>query len=305
MQPANSQQSKTQKAFTLIELLVVIAIIGILAGMVVVNMSGATESARVAKSINFASSIQHSLGVNCVGDWEFDEGLGSSANDSSGSNNPGNIVGAVYSTSTPYGTGAAGRYALSFDGNSYVEVPGDGLGDVLSELSISVWAKAVKGGDYGYIVHRSMSSAIGSSVYWIGINSLGNYAGAISGRYSQGYTDVPADGSTWNFLVLTYDGNTQKVYVDTKLKASYSLGAITNSTSSNRIAFGSTPFSVPYRPVIGLIDQVRIYNKTMTASNIRQDYLAGLGHLLASGQVTEEEYQKKLAELDIIYAINE
>jgi prepilin-type N-terminal cleavage/methylation domain-containing protein len=41
--------NKTNKAFTLIELLVVIAIIGILSGLLIVSMSGATNSAKDAR----------------------------------------------------------------------------------------------------------------------------------------------------------------------------------------------------------------------------------------------------------------
>ena len=42
----NNLKFKQSKAFTLIELLVVIALIGILAGIIVVSMSGSQESAR-------------------------------------------------------------------------------------------------------------------------------------------------------------------------------------------------------------------------------------------------------------------
>ncbi len=40
---------KNKKGFTLIELLVVIAIIGILSGLIIVSMSGASNSAKVAR----------------------------------------------------------------------------------------------------------------------------------------------------------------------------------------------------------------------------------------------------------------
>ncbi|MFA5742974.1 MAG: type II secretion system protein [Candidatus Paceibacterota bacterium] len=49
---------QTQKGFTLIELLVVIAIIGILAGMVVVNMSSAPDAAKNAKLQSYFDQLR-------------------------------------------------------------------------------------------------------------------------------------------------------------------------------------------------------------------------------------------------------
>ena len=49
---------QTQKGFTLIELLVVIAIIGILAGMVVVNMSSAPDAAKNAKIQSYFDQLR-------------------------------------------------------------------------------------------------------------------------------------------------------------------------------------------------------------------------------------------------------
>jgi len=49
---------KTQRGFTLIELLVVIAIIGILAGMVVVNMSSAPDAAKNSKLQSYFDQLR-------------------------------------------------------------------------------------------------------------------------------------------------------------------------------------------------------------------------------------------------------
>jgi general secretion pathway protein G len=53
----------TKRAFTLIELLVVIAIIGILSGIIIVNLNGATNAANDAKKKADMGSIKRAIVV--------------------------------------------------------------------------------------------------------------------------------------------------------------------------------------------------------------------------------------------------
>ena len=59
----NNLKFKQSKAFTLIELLVVIALIGILAGIIVVSMSGSQESARDARIKNEMDQLRRAVEV--------------------------------------------------------------------------------------------------------------------------------------------------------------------------------------------------------------------------------------------------
>ena len=80
-----TQFLRQRVAFTLIELLVVIAIIGILSGLIITTMSGATESARIAKLKVYSNSVRDTLGANMVSEWKFDgptgDGIAATAND--------------------------------------------------------------------------------------------------------------------------------------------------------------------------------------------------------------------------------
>ena len=129
---------KKQKAFTLIELLVVLAVIGLLASIVLVSLKGTRERARIANALQFSAQVHHALGAYASGVWDFNEGSGATTRDSSSNGNDGIIYGAGYWTDE---TPSNENYALSFDGDDYVEVL-DFWGPDLSRTgTISFWAK--------------------------------------------------------------------------------------------------------------------------------------------------------------------
>jgi len=221
-------------------------------------------------SLDYCIPGDTSFCASPVAEWKMDDGTGVSAKDTSGNNLNGTITGATWTQ------GKIGK-ALNFNGNSnYVEIsstPSD-----VSSFTISTWVKAINGSTsdgYGYIVHRSNTYSIGGSVYFLGINPLGNYVGAVNGNYANGDTGIQSNENIWRFLSLTYDGNTQKVYVDGQLKSSYSLGSITNTITDNRIGFGGTPLYPNYRNIKGQMDHVKIYNYARTPAQIAYDYNKG------------------------------
>ena len=308
MLPANSKNLKTKKAFTLIELLVVIAIIGILAGMVVVNMSGATESARMAKSKSFSGSIRSSLLMSRVSEWRFDEGTGATAFDSMGRGNGTLLGGPIWKS----GADCVSDGCLSFDGaDDYINITDTvSVNNIVSEITVEAWAKANEFnngvfaketghgafilGFYGYASPKVVTFHIRNS------SNVGSYTT---------YTFAGIDSSTWNYYVGTWKaGQWQKIYINGKQVAS-SVPAADMWAAKTGIQIAARDWSYVYPAgdgyFNGLLDEVRIYNAALTSSAVRDRYLAGLDHLFVGGQITEQEHQEKLSELNSTYATNE
>jgi prepilin-type N-terminal cleavage/methylation domain-containing protein len=299
----NSRQFKTEKAFTLIELLVVIAIIGILAGLAVVNMSGATEAARIAKLKVYSNSIRSSLMGNRVSEWIFDEGIGGSAADTVGTNN-GTLTNFTFDLTDGWRSGSScvSGNCLLFDGaNDHISVPSAlGFGNGTGGFTVSLWAKIVSTHASNIIYSQGGSNHTGGIIYFNGTRKLGYYG--IGNRI----TDIEtADLDKWYHVVLVGNGGADGARNVTLYKNAVSVGTWVNNYDFPQTAIfvGTNQDSIP-EAFNGFIDEVRVYNAAMTASAIRDQYVAGLDKLLASNQITEKDYQQRLTDLNSTYAID-
>jgi prepilin-type N-terminal cleavage/methylation domain-containing protein len=293
----SNRQSKTEKAFTLIELLVVIAIVGILAGLAVVSMSGATEAARIAKLKVYSNSIRSSLMGNRVSEWKFDEVSGSAATDTVGTNN-GTLVN---SPTRKSGADCVSGGCLSFNGGNYATVENDDL-DITEELTIEAWVKFNNFSGPPYIFSRGIASTDGW--YWR-IQTDGNWNAAYcwSGGSSYPYPNpaIILETGKWTHLVTVFNNTSRRIdYYKNGEHAGYSLPTQSFIGNPARALFIGG-YNGSYL-LNGSMDEVRIYSAALTASAIRDQYVAGLDKLLAKGQITNEDYQQRIASLNLTYA---
>jgi prepilin-type N-terminal cleavage/methylation domain-containing protein len=298
MPSTSNRELKRQKAFTLIELLVVIAIVGILAGLAVVNMSGATEAARIARLKVYSNSIRSSLMGSRVSEWKFDEASGTTTVDTVGTNT-GTLTNSPVRKS---GVDCVSGGCLLFNGTSdYVNCGNAASLNITDAITLEAWVNGPRDpgwskGWIGVVYKKSYSSPPwalrqgDSSMYFTVSNATG---------YLIDISAAPVFDNTWKHVVGTYDGTVGKIYVNGVLKSSASNSGTMLAASGDYAYVGS---SSKYQ---GLIDEVRIYNAAMTASAVRENYLAGLDKLLASGQITNQDYQQRLADLNSTYAVSE
>jgi Concanavalin A-like lectin/glucanases superfamily/Cadherin-like domain/Bacterial Ig domain len=200
----------------------------------------------------------------------FDEATGTLAADSSGGARHGSIRGATF---------AAGRYgnALAFDGlDDWVTVPDSAALDLTDGMTLEAWVKpsALSGWEsivlkergtedlaYGLYAHDGAPLAGGVAAPAGTINTIAGHHAV------RGASALP--NGVWTHIATTYDGATQRFYVNGALVASRAhTGSMSTSNSPLRIG-GNNAWSGEFFQ--GLIDEVRIYNRALSAAEVQAD----------------------------------
>ncbi len=202
--------------------------------------------------------------------YNFDEGTGTLAHDLSGNANTGTLTNGPTWTTGKYGT------AISFNGvNNYVLIPNSSSLDISGQgLTIEFWANItnVSGSDGVLFAKPWNPSSMNSPYYQYGIEfsagrkQLDFYLGFTTMAYTY-FSMTPALAS-WTHVAFTYDGAAVKGYLNGVQQFST---AETRSIQArgNSLRLGvDGAFGQPY---LGELDDIRIYNRALTQSEIQTD----------------------------------
>jgi len=206
-----------------------------------------------------------------VGEWNFEEGQGSTVNDTSGNNNTGTWNG----TGSHWTQGQVGKggnfngeddYTLTNSNPSFYSSP---------TITVATWIKGDKNGN-----EQNLYTGILRTLnYKLSVNHAGSNGSFNFRIYSDSGQIGPVNSTTipqankWYYVVGVVDETSIKIYVNGKLEGSTSTTE-TMKTSSTNLMLGKDSDG-PDRNFDGTMDQVRIYDYARTPAQIAWDYNKG------------------------------
>ena len=219
-------------------------------------------------------------GSGLIGWWKFDEASGTVASDSSGNGNTGTAHGATWTQGN-----IGGDAALSFNGtNAYVDCGANTSLAGGSALTVSAWVKP--SAPDGYIAARRTNAAQ-SSMSWEVYLAGGNpaFTAMMSNGPNPDYllvspTKITTNGSTWTHVAAMYSSasQTMQIYVNGQLAGSVSAAGTIAAASMETLIGAYLPNgTTPGGFFSGVINDVRIYNRMLTAAEVQALYALGGG----------------------------
>ena len=224
-------------------------------------MAGNALAGDVSWSFTTASSGGGAPGL--VAGYHFDEGSGSTVADSSGNDNTGTISGATWTTAGKFGN------ALVFNGTSNrVNVPDANSLDLTNGMTLEAWVYPTTLSGWNSVILKERGS--NGLAYALYANDNGSrpsgYVRIGSDRSVRGNGALPLN--TWTHLAVTYDGAFLRLYQNgVEVGSRAQTGNITTSSQALQIG-GNTVWGEYFS---GRIDEVHIYNRALTATEIQNE----------------------------------
>jgi len=232
-----------------------------------------------------------------AGRWTADEGSGSVMADASVYGNNAALIG-----SPTWVTGVSGS-AIRFNGsNQYATVPDHSSLNIANAITLAAWIRPERTGSAQVIMKKGLTGQ--TDGYELSLVSNGKiFFRANQQTNGENYrlnssATHPSDGVTWMHIAATFDGSTIKLYVNGKENKSLTLSTPV-SILSNSLPLGIGAQSNGGNRYQGALDDLRIYNRVLSASEIGE--LAGVSSVSTAKVQKLGKQESELRERMSIY----
>ena len=210
--------------------------------------------------VTVSNTSQNPAGL--VAAYGFNQGSGVQVADASGQGNTGTISSATWTTTGKFGG------ALSFNGiSAWVTVADAASLDLTTGMTIEAWVNPTSGTGWRTVVLKEGTNSLAYSLY--SANNASRPAGFVHTNADQGLNGTAAVPlSAWTHLAMTYDGATLRMFVNGVQVSSRAVTGNTMTTAGALRIGGNSVWGEYYK---GAIDELRIYNRALTAAEIQTD----------------------------------
>jgi hypothetical protein len=200
-----------------------------------------------------------------VAAYGFNETSGLSASDATGNGRTGTVSGATWTTGGRFGG------ALSFDGvNDRVNIADHALLDLTTGMTLEAWVYPTALSGYRTVILKERPGELAYGLY-ANEGATRPAAWIAAGMQVPAHGTTPLPINTWTHLAATYDGSVLRLFVNGVQVSSQShVGSIFVSASPLRV--GGNAIWGEY--FAGRIDEVRIYARALSSTEILADMLA-------------------------------
>jgi filamentous hemagglutinin family protein len=219
-----------------------------------------------------ATSVFNS--TNLAGYWNFDEGTGTTAGDTSGNGNNGTLTNGPTWSSTVAPTPQANTKSISLDGtDDFIVVPDANILDVAdgSPLTLSIWVNSTRAGGAETIVAKGEYSVAWN--YGMVLDGLDNLRARHNNGDNTSSNSIPLN--SWQHLAVVYSGGVDNFYVNGVLVNSVADSGWSELSNAKALFFGTSFFNLTstYGEFFqGLLDDPRLYNTNLSANDVAELY---------------------------------
>jgi hypothetical protein len=198
------------------------------------------------------------LNNGLVSRWKMDEGTGNSTQDATSTGNAGTLTSTTWVKPGYPRAQYTNPAALHFDGaNAVMKIDVKGMPALDQANSMALWVNyaSVPAGTQPFV-------GLGASAGRLKLGINGGQLAAWKMQSSTPVVTATAPGAGWHHIAYTFDGTTRRLYVDGASKATSTTAGDSGAVIEGNVgAYGTQPFE-------GDIDEVRIYKRALTASEV-------------------------------------